>query len=83
MAAYPSLPRCPGVLASAAPRGGHMFWDFGRAPWFCLVDTASGDLTMLENPTLPSSGGAGVQAAQSLADQVSPCIAPSRRRARP
>ncbi len=42
---------------------------FGRAARFCLVDSDSDDCTMLDNPGLEASGGAGVRAAQLLADQ--------------
>jgi predicted Fe-Mo cluster-binding NifX family protein len=42
---------------------------FGRASWFCLVDSESGEWVTLANPALEASGGAGVRAAQFLAAQ--------------
>jgi len=42
---------------------------FGRAPFFVLVDSESGDWRLLSNPALEASGGAGVRAAQFLAAQ--------------
>lgn len=42
---------------------------FGRAPQFCLVDSVSGEWTLLANPGLEASGGAGVRAAQFIAAQ--------------
>ena len=40
---------------------------FGRAASFCLVDTDTGSWTVHANPALSASGGAGVQAAQFIA----------------
>jgi predicted Fe-Mo cluster-binding NifX family protein len=37
---------------------------FGRATFFCIVDTESDVWEAFENPALSSSGGAGVQASQ-------------------
>ncbi|ADC62670.1 NifB/NifX family molybdenum-iron cluster-binding protein [Allochromatium vinosum] len=42
---------------------------FGRAPFFVLVDSESGEWTCLPNPALEADGGAGVRAAQFLASQ--------------
>ncbi len=42
---------------------------FGRAAAFCIVDTESGDWKAHENPALSATGGAGVQAAQFVADR--------------
>jgi predicted Fe-Mo cluster-binding NifX family protein len=41
---------------------------FGRAAAFCLVDSETGVWTAHENPALSASGGAGVQAAQFVAE---------------
>lgn len=41
---------------------------FGRAATFCIVDTESGDWKAHENPAISAGGGAGVQAAQFVAD---------------
>lgn len=42
---------------------------FGRAPYFLFYDTETGESSWLENRAAESSGGAGIQAAQILADQ--------------
>lgn len=41
---------------------------FGRAPYFLLCDTDTKEIKWLENSAAESSGGAGIQAAQILAD---------------
>jgi predicted Fe-Mo cluster-binding NifX family protein len=41
---------------------------FGRAPCFCFYDTQEGSIRMLANPAADAEGGAGVKAAQFLAD---------------
>ena len=41
---------------------------FGRAPYFILADTETGEISVHENPALSASGGAGIQAAQFVAD---------------
>jgi predicted Fe-Mo cluster-binding NifX family protein len=42
---------------------------FGRAPYFMLYDTGNEEWESLANPALEAGGGAGVQAAQYLADR--------------
>ncbi|MDC7229562.1 MAG: NifB/NifX family molybdenum-iron cluster-binding protein [Sphaerochaetaceae bacterium] len=42
---------------------------FGRAPIYCLYDTEKETSTFLDNKAAEASGGAGIQAAQFLADQ--------------
>jgi predicted Fe-Mo cluster-binding NifX family protein len=42
---------------------------FGRCQYFALVDPETMELELLENPGLASMGGAGVQAAQSVAQK--------------
>ncbi len=42
---------------------------FGRANYFALVDTESRDLNFIENSAAEASSGAGVGAAQLVADQ--------------
>jgi predicted Fe-Mo cluster-binding NifX family protein len=42
---------------------------FGRCGYFLLYDSATEKRTILENPAVEASGGAGTQAAQWLADQ--------------
>ncbi|NCC27075.1 MAG: dinitrogenase iron-molybdenum cofactor biosynthesis protein [Gammaproteobacteria bacterium] len=41
---------------------------FGRAEAFCLFDSDTGAWTIHANPALSASGGAGVRAAQFVAD---------------
>lgn len=42
---------------------------FGRAPFYCIYDTEKQSSTFLENSAVDSPGGAGIQAAQNLADK--------------
>jgi len=42
---------------------------FGRCPYFALVDTETGGFEAKANPFRDAAGGAGVQAAQWVADQ--------------
>jgi predicted Fe-Mo cluster-binding NifX family protein len=41
---------------------------FGRAPFFMLYDIESGEYDFLENRAATAQGGAGIKAAQSIAD---------------
>ncbi len=41
---------------------------FGRCPCFIVVDSASGDFEVLDNPSAATAGGAGVQTAQMVAN---------------
>ncbi|HPK16780.1 MAG TPA: NifB/NifX family molybdenum-iron cluster-binding protein [Clostridia bacterium] len=41
---------------------------FGRTPFFALVDTDGGTHEFLDNEAAASQGGAGIKAAQALAD---------------
>jgi predicted Fe-Mo cluster-binding NifX family protein len=41
---------------------------FGRAPFFLVWDTEASKAIYLENPGANSSGGAGIKAAQAVAD---------------
>lgn len=41
---------------------------FGRAPYFILFDTESGSYEILNNGAAESQGGAGIKAAQIVAD---------------
>jgi predicted Fe-Mo cluster-binding NifX family protein len=41
---------------------------FGRAPYFLIYDTESNESLFLENSAAASQGGAGIKAAQFLAD---------------
>jgi predicted Fe-Mo cluster-binding NifX family protein len=42
---------------------------FGRTAYFCIVDTDTGETASYPNPAIASTGGAGVQAAQFIAEQ--------------
>ncbi len=43
---------------------------FGRCGYFIIVDTVSGDIEVVDNGSISSmSGGAGIQAAQQIADK--------------
>ena len=58
------LPICAPILtAELDPR-------FGRAAYFLIVDTTSGERWILDNPALHANGGAGVKAAQTLAAEA-------------
>ena len=41
---------------------------FGRAAAFCVVESETGEWVVRDNPGLSASGGAGVQAAQEMAE---------------
>jgi len=40
-----------------------------RAPYYLIMDTVSNEMTFIENTAADSQGGAGVKAAQLIADQ--------------
>ena len=40
---------------------------FGRAPWFVIVDTTTGDVEAVENPGVKELSGAGPKAAEMMA----------------
>ena len=42
---------------------------FGRAAQFCVVDSETGEWQVYLNPAIHASGGAGVQAAQFVAEK--------------
>lgn len=44
---------------------------FGRAPYFVFYDTESGNYEAMENPAAEAEGGAGLKAAQFVADSGS------------
>ena len=41
---------------------------FGRAPFFGIKDTETGDISYIENPATKAQGGAGIKAAQAVVD---------------
>ena len=42
---------------------------FGRAPWFMLIDTETGATEAVANPSVNAGHGAGIAAAQLMADR--------------
>ena len=42
---------------------------FGRAPYFLLIDTDSGDMEVVENTAATQGQGAGIAAAQIVSDK--------------
>ena len=42
---------------------------FGRCPYFVIYDTATKETEVLSNPALKATGGAGILAAQLVADK--------------
>jgi predicted Fe-Mo cluster-binding NifX family protein len=42
---------------------------FGRAPWFMLIDTETGAAEAVANPSVNAGHGAGIAAAQLMADR--------------
>ncbi|HCU07726.1 MAG TPA: dinitrogenase iron-molybdenum cofactor biosynthesis protein [Clostridiales bacterium] len=42
---------------------------FGRAPYYMLFDVATREIAYLDNPAADAPGGAGIKAAQFVADQ--------------
>jgi len=42
---------------------------FGRAPYYAIVDTENMEIIFIENPATGAASGAGVRAAQLIADQ--------------
>jgi len=42
---------------------------FGRCPYFIIYDTETKETEVLPNPALEAMGGAGIQAAQLIADK--------------
>jgi len=42
---------------------------FGRAPYYMLFDASTREITYLDNPAASAPGGAGIKAAQFVADQ--------------
>jgi len=41
---------------------------FGRCPYFLIIETDTMDIESIDNPNLSAGGGAGIQAAQLMAE---------------
>ena len=57
------------ITATSPEISGEVERRFGRAAYFLIVDLDSMEWQALSNPALNASGGAGIQAAQFIADQ--------------
>jgi len=44
---------------------------FGRTPYYVFVDTDTMKFEAVQNPNVSAGGGAGIQSAQLMSDQVS------------
>jgi predicted Fe-Mo cluster-binding NifX family protein len=56
------------ISADAAELDGSANFRFGRCPFFLFVDTESMESEAVANPATGASGGAGIEAAQFIAD---------------
>ncbi len=57
------------ISASGTDQNAQLDPRFGRCQYFVIVDTESGETTSVQNPAQFAGGGAGPQAAQTVADQ--------------
>ena len=57
------------VTASSADLAGPVDPRFGRCPFYLIVDPATMEFEAVENPHVGASGGAGIQAAQLVAQK--------------
>ncbi|MBN2409669.1 MAG: DUF5320 family protein [Candidatus Aminicenantes bacterium] len=57
------------VTASSADLAGPVDPRFGRCPFYLIVDPATMEFEVVENPHVGASGGAGIQAAQLVAQK--------------
>lgn len=57
------------ISATGSTMESKMDQRFGRAAYFLIVETESMDLEAVDNAAAASSGGAGISAAQSVADK--------------
>lgn len=58
---------------------------FGRAPYYCICETETNNLEIVENPAANARGGAGIQAVEFLVRQgitavVVPSLGPNAQR---
>ena len=56
------------VPCSEKDINGPIYQAFGRAPYFLIVDSESMGYEIIENAAMNAGGGAGIQAAQIVAD---------------
>ena len=57
------------ITSSGTTFDAHVDPQFGRCPYFMLVDTETMDGKAIENPNVALGGGAGIQAAQLMSDR--------------
>ncbi len=57
------------VTAKGKTLADHVDPRFGRCPYFLVVDTEMSHVEPIENPNLALGGGAGIQAAQLMAER--------------
>jgi predicted Fe-Mo cluster-binding NifX family protein len=58
------------VTAKSSDSGGEVDPRFGRAPYFHLIDTETGETTVVENTqSLEAVQGAGIQAAETIVNR--------------
>ncbi|MFP4655737.1 MAG: NifB/NifX family molybdenum-iron cluster-binding protein [Methanohalobium sp.] len=58
-----------GVTATGNNLNDSMDPKFGRSQYFVIVDSETMEFDSFENPGVSASGGAGIQAAQAIADR--------------
>jgi predicted Fe-Mo cluster-binding NifX family protein len=57
------------ISSSGADQNAQVDPRFGRCPYFVIIDTESGKTEAIANAAQSAGGGAGIQAAQTVADQ--------------
>jgi predicted Fe-Mo cluster-binding NifX family protein len=57
------------ISSSGADQKAQVDPRFGRCPYFVIIDTESGKTEAIANAAQSAGGGAGIQAAQTVADQ--------------
>jgi len=62
------------VAASGGDTSSQVDERFGRAPWFLIVDTTTGDVEAIENAGAGEISGAGPKAAETIASREVDCL---------
>ena len=57
------------VSSTGKDRGSRVDTAFGRAPFFLIIDTETMAVEVIENPAATAGHGAGIRAAQTVADK--------------